>query len=612
MKLVQKRKEVDCKVNLPKDFQWKVLKALLTDLETNETDEGLMHENPLGLSVDERKLLDHAIRMRDHGLLRMAVSAFNPRSMVKEDLGRRVSTFFARYQVSSFLKKYPDKGIDTRAKAFEKFRKVERHCALYNKENHKAIVGLSNRHPDYFGILEDIKDDILKLLGETPNLALIYGLSRHGPGATVDSKQHDEGKTTQYYKWSLLPYTVTADARVHVQSAIIMDPRWIAALMDWYREKFSVPMTRDICFDHFWKQVFKVVNGSRTTSVPKTSEEDRTIALEPTGNVFVQLGVDGFVRARLKKRWKIDLDDQTLNQDLAEQGSIDGSIATIDLSAASDCVTMILTWLLFPVGWYDLLCNLRSPVTEIEGEEIVLEKLSSMGNGYTFAIESVVFASVVRTVMKRARCKGPSSVYGDDIIVPVECASGVIDLLQLFGFKTNVDKTFVDGPFRESCGTDWIHGFNVRPVFLTKPIKNVLDLFYIHNALWALQDRLHWTLGFDFTLTRALIRKAIPKNIRNQFYGPPSENLDSYLFSHKKTLWKGSGLRVHWAIKPRAVRYNKEGSNFLFRKLMVSLKGGTKSYIWDRRKLIDTGNAFDITRRDRVHYVCALAKAWSD
>lgn len=598
--------ELNCKVELPHDFHWKVLQSLMTDLETSEAGNLIFEDK----DEDIRKDVLHAIRMRCETRLRQAVSTFNPRSMIESQGTVDPSRFFARYQMSSFLKKYPEKGDGSRSKAIAKFLAVEEHCKLFNSENINSLLSLSDKHPDYFGVVDDLKFEIKKLLGEKPDLGLIYGLSKHGPGATVDSKQHGKGQCTSYYKWATLPYTVTPSALIHLRSAIFLDARWSRAILEGCRRKFAIPYTESLNPEILGEYTFKVVSGSRTVTVPKTSEIDRTIALEPTGNLFLQLGIDGYIRARLNRLWKVDLNTQTHNQLLAKEGSETGQLATLDLSSASDCVTLALCKLLLPESWYDLLTDLRSPVTTVDGQVMTLEKISSMGNGYTFALESLLFAAIVRVTMRRKRVSGKTAIYGDDIIVPTVVVPELVDLLVLSGFKINEDKSFVNGGFRESCGADWIHGLSVRPLFLTKQINSVPDLFYLHNALVALEERLDWRFCVDFTLTRAMIRRAIPEKFRKQFYGPPGDSLDTHLFSLKKGKHLGSGLYAHFKIRSKAKVYRQRQGDFFFRILMSSLRHERVLNKWELRRNPNTGNAFTITKRDRTTQVCSLGRSW--
>jgi hypothetical protein len=70
---------------------------------------------------------------------------------------------------------------------------------------------------------------------------------------------------------------------------------------------------------------------------------------------------------------------------------------------------------------------------------------------------------------------GQVRIYGDDIIVPVDCVPHVIAELETFGFKINRDKSFWNGKFRESCGGDFYDGQDVTPVRLRKEIPTSRD-----------------------------------------------------------------------------------------------------------------------------------------
>jgi len=93
--------------------------------------------------------------------------------------------------------------------------------------------------------------------------------------------------------------------------------------------------------------------------VPKNAKTDRSICVEPTLNGFFQKGYGSFIRDRLL-RFNINLRDQTRNQSLACQGSIDGSLATVDLTMASDCIATEFVREMLPDEWFNVLNSLRT------------------------------------------------------------------------------------------------------------------------------------------------------------------------------------------------------------------------------------------------------------
>lgn len=211
---------------------------------------------------------------------------------------------------------------------------------------------------------------------------------------------------------------------------------------------------------------FRLTKSNRIAFVPKNYKTDRTIACEPTHNVPFQLAFDGYCKSRLRK-FGVNLSDQSLNQLASFKGSLDGSLATLDLKAASDSLSLELVRTLFPPQWAEYLQDLRCCQWEakVSNEEYTgtYSNFSSMGNGTTFPIETLVFLAAARA----AGDKTPV-IYGDDIICKTEIVEPLVKLLSFLGFAINETKSFWDPNFlfRESCGTDWLNGRNVTPFYI--------------------------------------------------------------------------------------------------------------------------------------------------
>lgn len=224
------------------------------------------------------------------------------------------------------------------------------------------------------------------------------------------------------------------------------------------------------------------VEGNVMFTVPKTAEIDRVACKEPELNMYCQRAVGEYLRSVLKKKG-VDLDDQTVNQELARIGSSTGALATIDLSSASDSVTTQLVTELFPFEWTTLLMDLRSPVTLVRGIAHRNEMIASMGNGFTFELESFIFWILVRACAYFTQVHGRINVYGDDIICPVGLRDSVESVLEFFGFSVNPDKSFWDGTFRESCGKHWDSGVDISPFYVKETPKTVPDWIHLLNSL---------------------------------------------------------------------------------------------------------------------------------
>ena len=227
---------------------------------------------------------------------------------------------------------------------------------------------------------------------------------------------------------------------------------------------------------------FRLVGGNGVFTVPKNNKIDRAACKEPDMNMYLQKGVGGFIRQRLKTVG-IDLNDQTINQRLAQRGSLDGSLATIDLSSASDSISDRLVWSFLPPELYSYLDMIRSHYGYVDGKMIRWELFSTMGNGFTFELESMIFWAIVKATQIHFRNTGTIGIYGDDIICPTEIAPRVLEALSFYGFKPNLRKTFVSGSFRESCGAHYFRGIDVKPFYIKKPINDLFSLMLILNRI---------------------------------------------------------------------------------------------------------------------------------
>lgn len=244
-----------------------------------------------------------------------------------------------------------------------------------------------------------------------------------------------------------------------------------------------IPFARSIMGSRWADSVrsFDVVEGNVFFTVPKTAKTDRGCAKEPLLNMFLQKGIGSVLRSKLAVAG-CNLNDQSVNQDMARRAQRDG-LATIDLSMASDLISSALVYRLLPPRWFELLDLARSKKTTLpDGSVVDVEKFSSMGNGFTFELESLIFLSIARTIVPRSRWNDVN-VYGDDIIVPAEHASQVVELLETFGLVVNRSKTFLAGRFYESCGSDYFDGKNVRPFYLKELPKGIVPQLPIANKL---------------------------------------------------------------------------------------------------------------------------------
>jgi len=389
----------------------------------------------------------------------------------------------ARLLIVGLLKKYqfPADTATLRANAIDKFVEAEAHCSTVNRTLKESPFGVPDE--DIVGV----RSIVASILGELPPGISSDAGCRHGPGSTTSNSSME---TSSYFKYGDLPYRVTSRAVDHARALISSDPRWLGAIEDKYRSEKGIPKWAILNWEVFWSSILEVNDENKVTTVPKDGRTDRPIAIENNLNIMLQLGVDNYIRKRLR-RFGCDLNTQDHNKTLAGLGSMDEyPYSTIDLASASDTVSLRAAKLLLPDEWYRYLCDLRSPYGRLpDGRRIRYSKLSSMGNATTFVVESLLFFAVAlygtrKTMGARYRYREHIAVHGDDIIIPTDCYPIVTRTLSTLGFIVNSEKSFRYGPVKESCGSDWYEGNMVRPVFLRRPPANVMDIYSDRNRLF--------------------------------------------------------------------------------------------------------------------------------
>jgi len=230
---------------------------------------------------------------------------------------------------------------------------------------------------------------------------------------------------------------------------------------------------------------------SRLVTVAKNSTSRRTITVEPCLLQFKQQALNSALRKAICEDEilsnSLDLTDQSHNQKLAMDGSRTGLWATIDLSSASDLLSLELVKFVFQhvPSFQRRLIDSRSTEYTDGISSRVLSKYAGMGNATTFPVQSVTFAVIAMaaildslgftpTPRRLERASKLVRVYGDDIIVPAQYSQQVVTWLESFGLKVNTRKSFTDYKswwehqpcFRESCGVDAYGGVDVTPLYL--------------------------------------------------------------------------------------------------------------------------------------------------
>lgn len=434
---------------------------------------------------------------------------------------KSVDQFRRACLAQEFLRKadFLDTSVDKEQVARDGFLSCERQCFEANRRLERFL-----EHPvleteleiSFFEIITRARAWVRNALGQIPDALT----GRFGPGAVFESEvwRHRDS-LTQYDKLRNLPH------RSHNLDESLVDH-----------------LVWQTAYSHAWAQVcptrsFPLVRGNRFTTVPKDATKDRGIAIEPGINVLGQLAIGDALKIRLKRQG-IDLRGdtsryhpvlsrlglqlglpwmgQSLHRKMARDASITGNHATIDLSNASDTISLNLVRLLLPDNWFSLLSNFRSPFTRFKttrsGKEgwYKLEKFSSMGNGYTFELETLIFCSLAYAC--GAKIGVDTFVYGDDIIVPDSLSADLLAVLTYSGMTPNKTKTFRGScEFRESCGGDFFLGHDVRPFYIKEQPLDPASWISLANNLraWSLK----WGMP-ELMAVRASVLDQIPADIR--------------------------------------------------------------------------------------------------
>lgn len=363
-----------------------------------------------------------------------------------------------------------------------------------------------------------------------------------GPGASLGALANDF-----YTKMFASPLTTTSEGLYSAYSSYIQQfPEWLNA-EDKRLELYGEP---------------DIVLGNRLHFVPKRTDISRVICIEPSLNMFFQLGLKCILEDRLRDTFGIDFEvQQERSRELARLGSLHDTYVTIDLESASDSLSVRMIEELFPRDFVTWLKLFRSPTCEDPrtGARHVLNMISTMGNGTTFPLQTILFTCIVSAVARyrglpleksRGKSLGNFSVFGDDIIVEKSFLPDVLRLLRLLGFVINDSKTFVEGPFRESCGGDFFRGHPVRPFYLRR-IDSQQDRYVAINML----NR--WSSKTGIFLPKTI--RYLLRGVERRFI-PPFENLEAGIsvpstFVGKQRRCRKTGSILYRTFLPRPNTY---------------------------------------------------------
>ncbi len=404
------------------------------------------------------------------------------------NLDTTLRDFTLARQVHGLLKKqeWMNLGIDVKSVAEKKFWQMEDRCQETNNR-----IDSNQLQAETWRAIHIARKVINGILGPVPRLGDLR--FSFGPGATTSVKA---AVASPRAKLSA-SLACSRESFPHVGDLLAEVPFWTLhhsgeAVAE---REFSAQAEGSYCYG---VNLDVAVHAGKLTFVPKDARSMRPIIVEPTLNGFCQKGIGTYLKGRLLRRAGVDLSDQTRNQGLAYIGSVNDRLATVDMSSASDTVSRSVVGKLLPKEWFEFLLSWTTGEVQTPDGPRELHKFSSMGNGFTFELESLLFYSLAKACTELLNCDSEVSVFGDDVILDSRAYTLFAAVLTDLGFLVNTEKSYSAGPFRESCGADWYNGNSIQPFYWRKPLSE-RTLYTFHNfALRAgereLADLIHsWT-----------------------------------------------------------------------------------------------------------------------
>lgn len=335
-------------------------------------------------------------------------------------------------------------------------------------------------------------------------------------------------------------------------------------------EKWDFPILPDSIVDRFGLQAFHPtysradsVHGrvpARLIAVPKTMSKPRLISVEPAYNQFIQQGMQKHLKDNFARRGVIcNYSDQTPNQRLAKIGSESGDLFTLDLSEASDRISLkLFLWAFskFPSFVKDVLACRSEFIQLPDGNIRLLNKFASMGSSMTFPVQCMIFTGLLYIAANKVNRnlkindllydRERYSVYGDDIIAPTAVYPSLLEIMSISGLKVNTKKTFHKGSFRESCGADWYKGVNVTPYYLRYSLDSKLKPTDLPSLIETANRISQYGEGRASKFIRLIVAKQHPKTKNLEI--PEDEN-------HISKGWYSTSPNSRWNKHLQRIEY---------------------------------------------------------
>lgn len=367
------------------------------------------------------------------------------------------------------------------------------------------------------------------------------------------------------------------------------------------------------------EDVPKGLEYSTLTAVPKDSRGPRLIAMEPLEYMWIQQGLKAklydWIESHDLTKGHVNFTNQKVNRELALASSTCMSNVTLDMSDASDRVSLWLIEELFsgtPL-LEPLMATRSSRVKLPKGDFLVYKKFAPMGSALCFPIEALTFWSLAVACMHVVEgvplllASKLVWVYGDDIICRRGLELSLFAHFPSFGLKFNEAKCCTTGRFRESCGMDAFAGESVTPIRVKAlPPRNVNNANSI--VAFVAQSNLFWQRGF---YTTANYLKTIVEKIVGEL---PVVTLSDKDGNPAPTGFLSFYSRVGYK-ETRRRRWSKDLQRVAYKSLVPHAKSESiSSDNWCEllRSLITRGSEFPRAGIYPKRYTVVLRSTWDD
>lgn len=473
---------------------------------------------------------------------------------------------------------------DLKAAALETFFEAEYRCKVTNECIRKLHF---NRRNEVVSLLSAMRRKIANILGDFDPDEFVNACN-WGPGAT----------TSMSRRRATHPEKFLTESRITDEAYDFVRPWFSSAYPSWNVE-------------------FEPAAGSKIVTVPKNAKTDRTIAIEPGINLWFQKGIGTMIRRRLH-RVGINLNKQDINGERSRVASKYNFLATVDFSAASDSISTELVNELIPTDWLTLLRAFRSSYGTLDGKPIYFEKFSSMGNGFTFELESLIFFVLALVVCERSNIETKGiSVYGDDVIIPSKAFDDYAFFSGELGFLVNRTKSYSSTYYRESCGSHYWNGIDIKPIYLKRSLTGYTELIKAANATRKLAHRRNRYYGCDSRLRECwhLLASSLGNSPRiSDGFGDLGliVNLDEVPENQSVTPasngYEGVYVKI-WAVLAAQVELEHKGL-MLFK--LKQIASSTPTSFLDVEEMKARGNSIPVNGRTKLARKRLLVPRWYD